>query len=85
MAKAKRIILNDNIGTTVEPAIRKKYDTPKIGDIRKTFIVDASLTQKIIDIAYWDRLTVKDALKKAMQDYVDKYEKKNGPVKASAK
>ena len=71
--------------TDDKPVTKKKYDTPRAGDIRKTFIVDAALTEKIINIAYWDRITVKEAMKAAMQDYVNKYEKENGPVKMPGK
>jgi hypothetical protein len=31
-------------------------------------------------IAYWDRVLIKDIMNQAMEDYVAKYEKKNGPI-----
>lgn len=33
------------------------------------------------NIAYWDRLTIKDAYSQAIADYKAKYERKNGKLK----
>ena len=33
------------------------------------------------DIAYWDRVTIKEVFEEAMVDRVKKYEKKNGLLK----
>jgi hypothetical protein len=36
---------------------------------------------KLKAVAYWDRMTVKDVLATALEEYFTKYEKKNGPIK----
>jgi hypothetical protein len=53
----------------------------KTGEIRRTYLVNLDLANKIDGIAYWDRKSVKEVMSKAMQDFVDRWEKKNGEVK----
>jgi len=51
------------------------------GEKRKTYIVNTLLADKIDAIAFWDRTSVKEVVKDAFTDKINKYEKKNGPVK----
>ena len=51
------------------------------GELRKTYIVNEVVADKIEAIAYWDRLKIKDIVTEALTARVAKYEKKNGPVK----
>lgn len=44
--------------------------------IRATFIVEKELLSKIKDIAYWERLTQKDLMREAMEDLIEKYNKR---------
>lgn len=44
--------------------------------VRATFIVEKELLQKIKDIAYWERLTQKDLMREAMEDLIEKYNKR---------
>ena len=44
--------------------------------VRATFIVEKELLKKIKDIAYWERLTQKDLLREAMEDLIEKYNKR---------
>jgi hypothetical protein len=55
------------------------------GEKRKTYIVNTELADKIDAIAFWDRLTVKEVVNNAFTDTVEKYEKKNGPIKTPGK
>ena len=64
----------------------KKETTPLFGagtmntETRATFIVKEELLYKMKSIAYWDRVLIKDIMNQAMEDYVAKHEKKNGPI-----
>ncbi len=53
----------------------------KEGELRATFIVKEKLLEKLKAIAYWDRKLIKDVIASALEETIDKYEKKNGPVK----
>jgi hypothetical protein len=44
--------------------------------VRATFIVEKELLNKIKDIAYWERLTQKDLMREAMEDLIEKYNKR---------
>lgn len=57
----------------------------KPGEQRKSYIVNMSLADKVAGIAYWDRLSIKDAVNEAFELYVSKWEKKNGIVKLPKK
>ena len=49
-------------------------------ETRATFIVQEELLDKMKALAYWDRVLIKDIINQAMEDYVTKHEKKNGPI-----
>lgn len=51
------------------------------GETRATFIVREDLLDKFKAIAYWDRNLIKNIINSALEDYVERYEKKNGTVK----
>lgn len=53
----------------------------KEGETRATFIIQEELLQAIKDIAYWERLKIKDVLQRALEVEVARYEKQNGPIK----
>jgi hypothetical protein len=53
----------------------------KPGESRVTYIVKESLQEKVKAIAYWERVLIKDVINPALQEAVDKYEKKNGIIK----
>ena len=57
----------------------------KEGEEKYIIIGKTELIEKMKDIAYWDRLTIKEVFHEAMTDRVRKYEKKNGVVKARTK
>ena len=60
---------------------RERPDMPAEGEIRKTYLVNEDMANKIGWIAYWDRLKIKNVLNTAISEYITKYEKKNGSVK----
>jgi hypothetical protein len=57
-------------------AIRTKEGEERYIIIAKTDSIDA-----MKNIAYWDRLTIKEVYEEAIQDRIKKYEKKNGALK----
>lgn len=57
----------------------------KEGEEKYIIIAKTSSIQTMKDIAYWERLTIKDTFEEAIQDRKIKYEKKNGPLKQVSK
>ena len=49
---------------------------PEEAIVRATFIVEKELLKKIKDIAYWERLSQKDLMREAMEDLIEKYNKR---------
>ena len=82
-------LLGDTKSTEVaaEPKAEKKEitKTSQIGtkekETRATFIVQEDLLEKMKAVAYWDRTLIKDIVNNAFEDYLSRYEKKNGEVK----
>lgn len=54
-------------------------------ETRATFIVKEELLDKLKAIAYWERAMIKEIINSALQEYVDRYEKKNGVIKNQIK
>jgi len=57
----------------------------KEGEIRATFILKESLVEKIKDMAYWERVQIKDFIGSLIEEAISRYEKKNGPTKPRGK
>ena len=57
----------------------------KTKETRATFIVNEDLLEKMKSLAYWDRVLIKDIVNTAFEDYISRYEKKNGEVKEMPK
>ena len=55
------------------------------GKTRATYILNESNVEKIKDIAYWDRIGINELADSIFQDYIKKYEKKNGSVQKRKK
>jgi hypothetical protein len=92
--------LSSLLGETKQPeqaAEQKEAKAPKkeitktsqIGtkekETRATFIVNEDLLEKMKSLAYWDRVLIKDIVNTAFEDYIARYEKKNGEVKEMPK
>ena len=60
-------------------------DGTKEGERRMTYIVTREQIEQIDAIAYWERRMIKEVVSQALQDYINKYEKKNGKVKPKPK
>ncbi len=57
----------------------------KEGEEKYIIIAKTESIEAMKDVAYWERLTIKDTFEEAMADRVKKYEKKNGPLKKRIK
>jgi hypothetical protein len=77
-----------------QPATEKAQPTAKRGRPARTepreekvasFVVSLEHLQKIKAVAYWERLTAKEVLATALEEYFTRYEKKNGPIKEVSK
>jgi hypothetical protein len=60
---------------------KSSQEGTKENEIRATFIVNEELLEKLKNIAYWERLLIKEVVNSALIEAVAKYEKKNGVVK----
>jgi hypothetical protein len=68
--------------TTVNKLITKSsQEGTKENETRATFIVREDLLDKLKNIAYWERIFLKEVINTALQEAIDKYEKKNGDIK----
>jgi len=71
--------------TRTHTATKAAAALTKEGEEKYIIIAKTSSIQAMKDIAYWDRLTIKETFEEAIQDRKAKYEKKNGPLKAAPK
>ncbi len=57
----------------------------KPGETRATILIAKDLLEKLKNAAYWERLPIKEIISTALEAHVEKYEKKNGPIKQRKK
>ncbi|CAI8328361.1 MAG: Uncharacterised protein [Porticoccaceae bacterium UBA1117] len=67
--------------TSTREITKSSQEGTKEKETRATFIVNEELLDKLKAIAYWDRKLIKEVVDTALQDRVNKYEKKNGDIK----
>jgi len=67
--------------TQTKEITKSSQEGTKENETRATFIVNEELLEKLKAIAYWDRVLIKDVVNTALQDAVEKHEKKNGDIK----
>jgi hypothetical protein len=71
--------------TSTREITKSSQEGTKENETRATFIVREELLEKLKAIAYWERALIKDILNTALQEAVEKYEKKNGQVNPAPK
>ena len=64
---------------------KSSQEGTKENETRATFIVSEDLLEKLKDIAYWDRMMIKEVVNNVLTEAVNKYEKKNGEIKPRPK
>jgi hypothetical protein len=67
--------------TVFKEITKSSQEGTKIDETRATFIIKEELLDKLKAIAYWDRILIKDVVNTALQEAIDKHEKKNGSIK----
>ena len=67
--------------TSTREITKSSQEGTKEGETRATFIVKEELLEKLKAIAYWDRKLIKEVVTSALEEAVNKYEKKNGEIK----
>jgi hypothetical protein len=67
--------------TQTKEITKSSQEGTKENETRATFIINEDLLEKLKAIAYWDRALIKEVVHTALQDAVEKHEKKNGAVK----
>jgi predicted nucleic acid-binding protein len=67
--------------TAAKEITKTSQEGTKESETRATFIVNEEQLEKLKSIAYWDRLLIKDVVAQALEDYLTRYEKKNGAIK----
>ena len=67
--------------TSTREITKSSQEGTKEGETRATFIVKEELVDKLKAIAYWDRKLIKEVVTSALEEAVNKYEKKNGEIK----
>ena len=67
--------------TQFKKITKSSQEGTKEKETRATFIVNEDLLDKLKSIAYWDRKLIKEVVNTALQDAINKYEKKNGDIK----
>lgn len=71
--------------TQTKEITKSSQEGTKENETRATFIINEELLEKLKAIAYWDRILIKDVVNTALQEAVDKYERKNGDIKTVPK
>ena len=59
---------------------KRKPDAPQPGEKRATFHIAEDLLEKVKAIAYWERLTIKEVVNEAFDNYVANYEQNKGAI-----
>jgi hypothetical protein len=67
--------------TQFKEITKSSQEGTKENETRATFIINEELLEKLKAIAYWDRSLIKDVVNTALQDAINKYEKKSGEIK----
>ena len=67
--------------TQTKEITKSSQEGTKVNETRATFIINEDLLEKLKAIAYWERSLIKDVVNTALQDVVNKYEKKSGAIK----
>jgi hypothetical protein len=71
--------------TNTREITKSSQEGTKEGETRATFIINETVLEKIKDLAYWERVTIKEVVNTALQEAILKYEKKNGDIKTTPK
>lgn len=71
--------------TNTREITKSSQEGTKEGETRATFIINETILEKVKDLAYWERVTIKEVVNTALEEAIAKYEKKNGEIKTTPK
>jgi hypothetical protein len=71
--------------TNTREITKSSQEGTKEGETRATFIINEAVLEKIKDLAYWERVTIKEVVNTALEEVILKYVKKNGEIKSTPK
>lgn len=71
--------------TQTKAITKSSQEGTKENETRATFIVNEELLEKVKQVAYWERLLIKDVVNRALLEAVAKFEKANGEIKPTLK
>jgi hypothetical protein len=78
--KEKAPIKKGRPKTSTKEIVKTSQEGTKENETRATFIVNEDQLEKLKAIAYWDRTLIKEVVGTALDQYIERYEKKNGPI-----
>ena len=55
------------------------------GETRATILITEASWEKVKDIAYWDRIMIKEVVAAAFDDFISRYEQQHGKIKPRPK
>ena len=67
--------------TSTREITKSSQEGTKENETRATVIVKEEVLEKLKAVAYWERELIKEVVNTALEDYLSRYEKKNGAVK----
>jgi hypothetical protein len=67
--------------TNFKEITKSSQEGTKENETRATFIVREDLLEKLKAVAYWERMLYKEVVNTALEEYLSRYEKKNGTIK----
>lgn len=67
-------------GQERKPQEKKPTRTASQGQERICIMMDSAIMEEVRAIAYYDRMKIVDIFRNAVEDYITKYEKKNGKI-----
>ncbi|MCZ8162911.1 MAG: hypothetical protein O9275_19770 [Microcystis sp. LE19-196.1B] len=67
--------------TSTKEITKSSQEGTKENETRATFIVKEDTLDKLKAVAYWERELIKEVVNTALEEYLSRYEKKNGVVK----
>lgn len=71
--------------TQMKTITKSSQEGTKENETRATFIINETMLETLRDIAYWDRLLIKDVTHRAFEMFIKDYESKQGKVKPQPK
>ena len=71
--------------TNTREITKSSQEGTKEGETRATFIINEAVLEKIKDLAYWERVTIKEVVNTALEEAILKYVKKNREIKSTPK